>query len=61
MIICLCHAVTEKQVRELLISGKTAEEVSEITGAGTGCGACVEQIIEMENISNENKNIQGHK
>lgn len=50
MVICLCHGLNEKQVRELVEDGKIAngrvslEEVQAKCGAGTDCGACVEKL-----------------
>ncbi|MEI0478768.1 (2Fe-2S)-binding protein [Brachyspira pulli] len=52
--ICFCMAVTEKQIRDAIISKKlkTVEEVSNATKAGTGCGGCkvaIQQILDSIN------------
>jgi bacterioferritin-associated ferredoxin len=45
MIVCQCEAVCEKRLREAIAAGaSTVEEVGRACGAGTGCGACREQI-----------------
>ena len=52
--ICFCMSVTEKQIRDAIISKKlkTVEEVSNATKAGTGCGGCkvaIQQILDSIN------------
>lgn len=48
MIVCLCEGISERTI-ELAAKGgaKSVEEVSIRCGAGTGCGACHEQILEI--------------
>ncbi|MBA2414745.1 MAG: (2Fe-2S)-binding protein [Geodermatophilaceae bacterium] len=47
MYVCICHAVTETQVAAAIAQGASTEgEVSDVTGAGTGCGGCLERICE---------------
>jgi bacterioferritin-associated ferredoxin len=50
MYVCICHGVTDRDIRETLLDGaETAEEVAACTGAGTCCGACrptVEAMVE---------------
>ena len=48
MYICLCNAITERQVRECARSG--ASSVAELTsqlGVGAGCGRCLECAVEL--------------
>lgn len=49
MIVCHCHAVSDRTIRELVRAGKTSfEAISAETGAATCCGGCaraVEQVI----------------
>lgn len=49
MIVCHCHAVSDRTIRELVRQGKTGlEAIGEATGAATCCGGCartVEQVI----------------
>ncbi len=40
MIVCLCHSVSDRTLRELAACGLTHEEVARTTGAGTACGCC---------------------
>lgn len=51
MIVCHCHAVSDRTIVQLVRDGKTSlDAVSEATGATTCCGGCalaVEQIIEQ--------------
>ncbi len=45
MIVCLCKAVTDRDVARAIDGGaRTVDEVTRCTGAGTGCGACREAI-----------------
>jgi bacterioferritin-associated ferredoxin len=51
VIVCLCHAVCERQLEELVEKGEatTAAEVEKRCGAGGDCGSCrqdIERIIE---------------
>ena len=48
MFVCVCHAVTDSQVREAIEGGaSTREEVTRACGAGGDCGTCHGQIEEM--------------
>lgn len=41
MYVCVCHAVTERQIRELAQSGcASLTELTMRTGCGAGCGCC---------------------
>ncbi len=45
MYVCLCHGVTEAEVREVISDGAlTIDDVGEECLAGTGCGGCQERI-----------------
>ncbi len=47
MYVCICHAVTERQVDAAIGAGAgTEEEIGAATGAGTGCGGCLTRICE---------------
>ncbi|MDQ2180517.1 (2Fe-2S)-binding protein [Marinifilum sp. D714] len=44
-IICHCKQVTYGDIRMAMVNGaRTLEEIKEITGAGTGCGNCIDDI-----------------
>jgi bacterioferritin-associated ferredoxin len=48
MLVCHCRRVSDRQIRAAIHSGAhTAEQVSELCGAGAGCGGCVEAIDEI--------------
>ena len=41
--ICICHAVTERQLKECARSGATSlDDIAFQLGVGTGCGRCRE-------------------
>jgi bacterioferritin-associated ferredoxin len=45
MVLCVCHAVTEREIDDLIRRGAgTASTIGEQCGAGTDCGACVNAI-----------------
>lgn len=45
MYVCLCHGVTEAEVRAVIGEGAmTVDDVGEECLAGTGCGGCQERI-----------------
>lgn len=47
-IICNCQAVTAGAIKEAVDSGAdSVEEVQGITGAGTVCGACLEEVEKL--------------
>lgn len=44
-IVCNCLSVTVGMIKDAVDSGaSTLEEVQEITGAGTVCGSCLEEV-----------------
>ena len=44
-IVCNCMNVTNGMIKEAVDAGATTlEEVQEATGAGTVCGACIEDV-----------------
>lgn len=52
MIVCHCHAVSDRTLRRCIREGcATSRDLGECTGAGTGCGGCealIEEIVEQE-------------
>ena len=45
MVVCHCLAINDSTIRELLNSGAlSVEEIGTRCGAGTECGACVENV-----------------
>ncbi|TAK71082.1 MAG: (2Fe-2S)-binding protein [Actinomycetota bacterium] len=48
MYVCLCNAVTDKDVHTAVCEGhRTVEAVAERTYATSGCGACTERVCEL--------------
>lgn len=48
MYVCVCNAVTERQVRECVARGAdTLDQVAIETGLGIGCGRCKEFAMEL--------------
>ncbi len=47
MIVCLCYGKSERDVDAVIRDGaESVEAVGDRCGAGTGCGACVEEIAQ---------------
>jgi bacterioferritin-associated ferredoxin len=45
MYVCICRDVTEFQLRACIEKGaRTAEDIGDACGAGTGCGTCLERV-----------------
>jgi bacterioferritin-associated ferredoxin len=42
MIVCLCHAVSDRSIRSAAAAGATVQDIARATGAGTSCGCCAE-------------------
>ena len=48
MYACICSAVTDAAVREVVCTGaRTVDEVSAATGAGTACGSCHDHLSDL--------------
>ena len=48
MYICLCNAITERQVRECARSGTcSVDELASKLGVGSGCGRCLECAVDL--------------
>lgn len=44
-IVCNCFGVTNGMIRDAVLAGATTlEEVQDATGAGTACGACIDDV-----------------
>jgi bacterioferritin-associated ferredoxin len=45
--VCICFAVTETELTNVIAAGaRTEEEVGEACAAGTGCGSCLDRICD---------------
>ena len=48
MYICLCNAITERQVRECARSGAcSVDDLASQLGVGSGCGRCIECAVDV--------------
>jgi bacterioferritin-associated ferredoxin len=48
MYICLCNAITERQVRECADSGAcSVDDLASRLGVGSGCGRCLECAVDL--------------
>ncbi|MBA3540019.1 MAG: (2Fe-2S)-binding protein [Deltaproteobacteria bacterium] len=55
MIVCLCHPTSDRAVDSLIDDGaRTVEEIGQKCGAGTGCGACVDELRDRLNARGAN-------
>jgi bacterioferritin-associated ferredoxin len=45
MYACICFAVTDVELRDLIGEGaRTVDEIGDACGAGTGCGTCLDRL-----------------
>jgi bacterioferritin-associated ferredoxin len=50
MYVCLCKAITDKQIHEAIDNGvQTIAQLQESCGATTGCGRCLDVAQELLN------------
>lgn len=48
MFVCVCHAVTDREVERAIVGGaKTRDAVTRACSAGGDCGACHQTIEDM--------------
>ncbi len=51
-IICHCKQVSFGDIRKAMAGGaRSVEQIQEITGAGTGCGGCIEDIEKILSVA----------
>jgi bacterioferritin-associated ferredoxin len=47
MIVCMCHPTSDRDVDAVIDEGaRTVEDIGRRCGAGTGCGACIDDLRE---------------
>jgi bacterioferritin-associated ferredoxin len=47
MIVCMCHPTSDRDLDAVIDEGaRTVEDIGRRCGAGTGCGACVDDLRE---------------
>lgn len=45
VLVCLCHPANERDIDAAIDDGaRTVQEIGRKCGAGTGCGACVDEL-----------------
>jgi bacterioferritin-associated ferredoxin len=45
VLVCLCHPTSDRDLEAVIDEGaQTVQEIGRRCGAGTGCGACVEEL-----------------
>jgi bacterioferritin-associated ferredoxin len=45
VLVCLCHPTSDRDLDAVIDDGaRTIQEIGQRCGAGTGCGACVEDL-----------------
>jgi len=48
VILCLCHAVSDAEIRDVITDGaSTVDAVGRACGAGTDCGSCRDEIADL--------------
>ncbi|MGY1595070.1 bacterioferritin-associated ferredoxin [Geodermatophilus sp. SYSU D00708] len=52
MFVCICFAVSEAQLADVIADGaRTEEEVGDACAAGTGCGSCLDRICDRLRVA----------
>jgi bacterioferritin-associated ferredoxin len=45
VLVCICHPTSERDLEAVIDDGaRTVAEIGQRCGAGTGCGACVDEL-----------------
>ncbi len=55
MYVCICHAITDRQIQEQIANG-TVRNLSDLQaqlGVATGCGCCAEAALSYLNPENQ--------
>lgn len=52
MYVCICKAITDKQLEEVQKTSKSLRDICKNLGLGTECGACVQDAIQFLNNAN---------
>ena len=64
MYVCICHSVTEKDIKASIKNGaETIQDLQVMTGCATGCGSCLdyaEELIQKHSKSKLPKMLQLH-
>ena len=53
MYVCICHAVTDRQLDDAIRDGaRTEHDIALRCGAGSDCGSCVDRICDALRAAN---------
>ncbi|MCX5741478.1 MAG: (2Fe-2S)-binding protein [Proteobacteria bacterium] len=45
MLVCICHPTSDRDLETVIDEGaRTVDEIGQRCGAGTGCGACLDEL-----------------
>ena len=45
MLVCICHPTSDRDIESVIDEGaRTVDDIGRKCGAGTGCGACVDEL-----------------
>ncbi len=47
MYVCICKAITDKQLEEAQKSSMSLREICNNLGLGSECGACIQEAVQM--------------
>lgn len=48
MYVCICHGVTEKDIKKAAKNGaQSLQDIKQTTGCATGCGTCADVALEV--------------
>ena len=47
MYVCICKAITDKQLEEARNSSKSIKDVCKTLGLGSECGSCLQEAIQF--------------
>ncbi|HYS79560.1 MAG TPA: (2Fe-2S)-binding protein [Anaeromyxobacteraceae bacterium] len=47
MIVCSCHAVSDRALRDAVTAGLSHAQIVATSGAGTDCGHCRDDVAEI--------------
>lgn len=59
MIVCICNNITDKDLKYLILkTGGDLDLIKSISGAGSSCGSCLEDIVKVikDNIDESRDN-----
>jgi bacterioferritin-associated ferredoxin len=54
MYVCICKAITDKQLEDAQKSCKSMREICNNLGLGSECGACIQDAVDFVNKSKNN-------